>query len=116
MGEGNASAVINAIIAERDAEIVELKTDLYGYVLAVGERDAEIAALRAQVAELQAKVHEATSIAATYGQTDGDHHKLWVIDQMVRVLEGSNYEQFVRVACEGEDGPDTFSWDVGIAP
>lgn len=52
----------------------------------------------------------------TYLITDGDHHKMWVIDQMVRALTGDGYEEFVRKYKNGEDGPETYEWDEGIAP
>ena len=58
----------------------------------------------------------ASALAWQYGQIDGDHHKTWVIDQMVRVLAGDSYDEFVAAFRDGEDGPDTYSWDVGIAP
>lgn len=75
-----------------------------------------------------------------YGGIDGDHHKTWVIDQVVRALhnvpvtvtrrswnDGSfrddveqstneAYENWVKSYKDGEDGPDTYEWDVGIAP
>lgn len=62
------------------------------------------------------RINEAIELAVRYGGFDGDHHKAWVIDQMVRVLAGERYEQIVREACAGEDGPDTYSWETGIAP
>jgi hypothetical protein len=62
------------------------------------------------------RVGVALSIAARYGGIDGDHHKAWVIDQMVRVLTGDTYKGFISSVCSGEDGPNTYSWDVGIAP
>lgn len=74
----------------------------------------------------------AKNIAVQYGGIDGAHHKDWVIDQMVRALcgvpcspnasdfpddgENDEYRALVRGACEGQDGPDTYSWDIGIAP
>ncbi len=56
------------------------------------------------------------SIASQYGQIDGAHHKSWVIDQMVRTLLGDEYAAWVADYKRGEDGPDTYSWDEGIAP
>lgn len=73
-----------------------------------------------------------------YGQIDGDHHKQWLIDQVMRILQGTkvivsqaswknghtedrfaleevpsfNYQKFVM---EYEDG-DKYEWDQGIAP
>jgi hypothetical protein len=34
------------------------------------------------------RISQALKIAYEFGTTDGDHHKMWVIDQMVRVLTG----------------------------
>lgn len=59
---------------------------------------------------------EAIDIAIRYGQIDGAHHKTWVIDQMIRVLAGSEYDDIIKQACAGEDGPNTYEWDTGIAP
>lgn len=61
-------------------------------------------------------IEKAIDIAVKYGGIDGDHHKAWVIDQMVRILSGEKYDNIVKEACCGEDGPKTYSWDVGIAP
>ncbi|MBL4768003.1 MAG: hypothetical protein JKY94_09860 [Rhodobacteraceae bacterium] len=55
---------------------------------------------------------------AHYGNIDGAHHKAWVIDQMVRAICVSDAAYDLWVACHktGEDGPETYSWDTGIAP
>lgn len=62
------------------------------------------------------RIEKALDLAVRYGQIDGAHHKTWVIDQMVRILAGDGYEQLVKDACDGEDGPKTYGWDVGIPP
>ena len=86
------------------------------------------------------RVEKALSIAVAYGGNDGAHHKDWVIDQMVRALTGcpvnvtshapvnaepyeyetqgesEDYKALVSEACNGEDGPQTYSWETGIAP
>lgn len=83
---------------------------------------------------------KALEIAAQFGGIDGGHHKMWVIDQMVRALigcsvikktandcngvkfeyeafgESDEYRRFVADANDGADGPQTYSWDTGIAP
>lgn len=61
-------------------------------------------------------VEKAIDLAVRFGGIDGDHHKAWVIDQMVRALTGGRYEQVVADACDGEDGPNSYYWDEGIAP
>ena len=59
---------------------------------------------------------EAIELAVRYGQTDGSHHKAWVIDQVVRILAGEEYEAIIVAAKAGKHGPDTYGWDEGIAP
>jgi len=66
--------------------------------------------------ELEQTIAEALELALTCGQVDGSHHKAWVIDQMVRILTGSDYDNWVAEACAGEDGPNTYFWDEGIPP
>lgn len=81
----------------------------------------------------QARIERALKLAVKYGGIDGDHHKAWVIDQMVRELTGcptvrrmspcswadgrkhrtsglgesKEYLELVRKAREGEDGPES---------
>lgn len=62
------------------------------------------------------KIEKALKIAFNSGTTDGDHHKMWVIDQMVRALTGDKYEEWVSKFQAGEDGPATYAWEEGIAP
>lgn len=92
------------------------------------------------------RIAKAIEIALEYGQIDGDHHKAWTIDQIVRALTGCpmvkklnprastpdgkgfmtiEYEgqgeskEYIKLITEykaGEDGPDTYAWDEGIAP
>lgn len=74
------------------------------------------------------------------GIPDGDHHKAWIIDQTVRILTGcptitkkavgkdgeeytylalgesDEYHKFLREYADGQDGPHTYRWDVGVAP
>ena len=65
---------------------------------------------------LEERILAALNIAFDYGQIDGAHHKTWVIDQMVRALTGDGYDEWVANFRDGEDGPDTYSWDDGNAP
>ena len=76
-----------------------------------------------------------------YGGSDGAHHKDWVLDQAARLLLGapmtakearwanghvemrfsvgeptSEYHAWVADLKSGEDGPETYGYDVGIAP
>ncbi len=76
-----------------------------------------------------------------YGGIDGSHHKDWLLDQIARILKGTKviitlakwsdgqeeyrfeldtpteeYNNWVKEMCDGEDGPDTYSYEIGIAP
>ena len=62
------------------------------------------------------RIMEALNIIVRFGGIDEAHHKSWVIDQVTRILTGERYECFVKNACNGEDGPDTYDWDEGIIP
>ncbi|MEF5569604.1 hypothetical protein U9012_19170 [Escherichia coli] len=66
--------------------------------------------------ELAAAIQEALALAARFGGRDTAHHKAWVIDQMCRALAGAGYAAYVADVCAGENDPDTYTWDEGIAP
>lgn len=65
--------------------------------------------------EALAAVEQALTMAH-YGSTDGAHHKDWVIDQMVRALTGDGYEAWVTEHKAGDEGPESYEWNCGIAP
>jgi hypothetical protein len=72
---------------------------------------------------MEDRIKKALNIIKNFGDTDGAHHKQWVLDQIVRVLTGcpeqglsKEYEKWIRDFMDGEDGPDTYYWDKGIAP
>ena len=87
-----------------------VEVSLRAYVL-VGDGQKPNAA-----SNLSERVAKALEIAVEYGGIDGAHHKTWVIDQIVRTLACERYDEFVKQACDGEDGPDTYEWDTGVAP
>ncbi len=62
------------------------------------------------------RIKQALDVAMRSGGVDGAHHKAWVIDQMVRALTWDGYEAWVNEHNAGEDGPETYAWDEGIAP
>lgn len=63
------------------------------------------------------KIEKALEIAFNHGQTDGAHHKAWVIDQMVQALTGDEYPEWVaEYEGDPEDGAHHYTWDKGIAP
>jgi hypothetical protein len=59
---------------------------------------------------------DALELIRQYGGIDGAHHKQWLLDQLVRLLARQGYDVWVKQYKKGEDGPDTYEWDIGIAP
>ena len=58
------------------------------------------------------RIEEAVGVACRYGSIDGDHHKAWVIDQMVRILLGSGYGDWRHeYEADGE-----YEWSEGVPP
>jgi hypothetical protein len=51
-------------------------------------------------------INKAIELAYRYGTIDGAHHKMWVIDQMCRILLGDKYKE---MNLDGE-------WNEGIPP
>ena len=62
------------------------------------------------------RYEQALEFIFTSSQVDGDHHKAWVIDELAQILAGDDYRSKVAEYMDGEDGPGTYSWDIGIAP
>ena len=66
--------------------------------------------------DAELKVQKAIEIIEDCGWIDGGHHKMWVIDQVLRILR-DDYDEWVKNYPVGEDGPQTYGeWDTGIAP
>ena len=67
---------------------------------------------------LENRLCKALSVIFQYGQIKGDHHKAWVLDQVVRILLNNPemYQNFLTYYKDGEDGPETYEWYTGIAP
>ena len=59
----------------------------------------------------QQRITKAIGIAVRFGGIDGEHHKAWVIDQMVRTLAAGDYEGLVREVEAGDQ-----EWEVGVPP
>lgn len=69
----------------------------------------------AQISRLVVQKYKALDLIYKYGGIDGAHHKAWVLDQIVRVL-ADDYDDWVRIAMAGADGPSTYTYDTGISP
>jgi hypothetical protein len=54
----------------------------------------------------------ACAVALEWGGIDGAHHKMWVIDQMLRILAGGKYESLIALY----ERSGEYEWDTGISP
>lgn len=59
---------------------------------------------------------KSSEMIAQYGGIDGNHHKQWVINEIIKLIEGDHYVEWVKDWEFGKDGPNTYEWDEGIAP
>ena len=62
------------------------------------------------------KLTKIEDIIMQYGGIDGGHHKQWVLDQIVRIISGDNYYDWIKFYNDGDEGSNTYQWDEGIAP
>ena len=62
------------------------------------------------------QIMRALNVIHDYGGNDGAHHKDWVLDQVVRLLTGDGYEEWVKELKAGCEGPETYPYETGIAP
>lgn len=74
------------------------------------------------------RIENALEFLSVWGQVEGDHHKAWVIDQVVRALCGcewnfndsffqnEEYKDWVSGYCYDDNHVMEYEWDTGIAP
>lgn len=68
------------------------------------------------------RVEDALAQIREFGGIDGAHHKQWLLDQIVRTLtdatkdDQDDYLAWLAAYENGSDGPNTYTWDTGIAP
>ena len=65
---------------------------------------------------MEEKIKKALKFISNYGGIDGAHHKQWTLDQIARILAGDGYDAWVVSICNGENGPNTYDLNTGIAP
>ena len=69
-----------------------------------------------RIQELEEERKSILDLIFEYGQTDGEHHKMWLIDQIVRILTKDKYNEWIRSYVYDEETGDIYNWDKGIAP
>lgn len=99
---------------ENNIKHAELKTviDDDSTVCLINDIDMAVSLIKEQ----NEKISEALDMAFQYGQIDGGHHKMWVIDQMIRALTGEKYNEWIEDYIYDKKTGDTYIWDEGIVP
>lgn len=77
---------------------------------------ADIETVLNMLKEKDEKIEKVLELIFQYGQIDGGHHKAWVIDQIVRILTGDKYKEWVKEYTYDEETGECYSWNKGIAP
>ena len=118
-------------LAEAAKLVQDFNATMETHLAWVRKLSADCAQLRQEAHQTNEKTMAALQIAREYGQYDGTFHKAWAIDQMCRTLlagndfanslsifapESTAYKAFIADARAGDDGPETYDWDIGIAP
>lgn len=64
------------------------------------------------------RIQQALDNIRDLGGFDGEHHKQWLLNELVKTLTGTEeaYEEWVTAYQKGEDGDNTYEWGTGIAP
>jgi len=86
----------NKIVWEDRGSLLCLSNDDYAFRLIIEEPNVEYA----------------INLLLDYGQVDSSRHKAWVIDQVLRALTGSKYQQVIDKFCDNGE----YDWDEGVAP
>ena len=73
---------------------------------------------RREMERIEKRMDDAVELGLRYGGIDGSHHKMWVIDQMLRLLLADIYDEKIKEnnGPPDADGETEYDWDVGIAP
>jgi hypothetical protein len=62
---------------------------------------------------MENRIDQACHLIYNYGGIDGDHHKQWILDQVLKILLGpEDYDLWL----ENYEGGGQYEWDKGIAP
>lgn len=119
----NAVKVVNELetkLAEKDKELAHWKSnhaDMVARNKILTQRPDlptnrikaydELVRLQGELDKAEVRIQKALQLAIEDGPCDGEHHKTWVIDQMVRALTGHDYKKFIS---------KVKNWDVGLVP
>ena len=103
-----------AIKMLRECKVMDVCTT--NYDLDLMDYEQAIKRVLQELEDKEKKIDKVLNIIFEYGQIDEGHHKAWVIDQIVRILQGDNYKNWVYDYKHDKETGEKYSWDIGIAP
>lgn len=109
------------MLNKEEEKAIERLNNYKEYILKCGNKKSKhfkaVVTVLNMLKEKDKQIEKVLEIAFQYGQIDGDHHKTWVIDQIVRILTGEKYNEFVKgYETDEETGEKEWTWENGIAP
>ena len=75
------------------------------------DNDEKMKLLIADISTDNANMAEVLTKIVEYGCIDGAHHKDWLLDQIVHIIAGDKYNEFVELYEDAdEDGYPQYEW------
>lgn len=96
--------------------ITKLQKENETLKITINKQSADISNNLIELQQKDKQIEKALDLIFSYGQIDGEHHKTWVIDQIVRALTGENYDKWINDYIYDEETGDCYTWNKGIAP
>lgn len=77
--------------------------------------DKDLKKLEEKLKEYQEKEDKIFKLCADLVDIDGSHHKQWALVEIIKIIKGSEYEEWLEAWETDEDG-EYVELDKGIAP
>lgn len=87
----------------------------------IANLEAQILQLGVKNSDLSVRISKACNLVWDYGYVEGEHHKQWLIDRMLReLMTHDEYRQWVKNYNEPEEDENgdeiALEWSEGTAP
>lgn len=77
--------------------------------------DKDLKALREKVKEYQEKEDKIFELCSKLADIDGSHHKQWALIEIMKIIKGSEFDEWLKAWEIDEDG-EYIELDKGVAP
>ena len=113
LSEKEITEILNELKTVRPEKLTGEAKRLFEAIMKIADERDEL--LKERQADKE-KINNVLELIFQYGQIDGEHHKTWVIDQIVRILTENDYDKWVQHYEYDEETGEDYTWDTGIAP